>query len=183
MKVKSIISLLGCSAICVIEFVPTSCSICDPYRWGYLGAPFESYNVNLTHKTSSGIEYDPSGQNISPDLIDRLTMEVENCIPISIDRQSFSVKIVNDYVLSCDKTEQLLNTNAPNSGCYAKGEKPTEQCPCRWRSGIKCPNILVTTPSFLLYKDVLIRFILNNKDPWADTHLSVCATPTNERTK
>jgi len=178
-------------------------SYCDATEWGYSYGEFDSYNVNATKITTEGILFDPSDQNISPQLIDRLTNEVNNCLmntfpnkslpndiittsyckqiklPLPIDKTSFVVKIANDWVFSCDKTQQLLPTpvKAGGEGCISKGLTPNENCPCRWRAGIKCPNILITPPSFYLYKDILIRFITKCANPWNSAELAFCATP------
>ena len=153
---------------------------CYSSQWGYSNGEFDRYIFIGSEKTQEGIIYDPSGQNISPQLIDRLTDEVEICLQQGIDRTSFQVKIAGDWVLNCDQTQQVLPDPVWEgwSGCYAKGQKPTAECPfCRWRAGIKCPGTLITTPSFYLYKDVLIRFITGNPDPWGDPILAKCATP------
>jgi hypothetical protein len=116
-----------------------------------------------------------------------LTTEVETCllsngyISQKIDRQSFNVLIASDWFLSCDEpgwgVNQLLPVSAPEEGCEAKGMTPDPACPCDWRAGIECPNHIITTPSFYLYKDALIRFITSIEDPWVG-NLATCATPT-----
>ena len=178
---------------------------CMEYQWGYSFEEFDHYVFTPGFTTKEGIAYDPSEQNISPDLIDRLTNEVEDCLnssfpnhtipsdvatkslcptntlPSSINRSSFVVKVANDWVLNCDKTQQVLPNPviAGGSGCIAKGQNDIP-CPCRWRAGIKCPNQLVVTPSFYLYKDVLIRFITSCSNPWGSQEFSLCATPTTD---
>lgn len=184
----------------------TNCSSpeCSEIGWGYSLQEFDHYDVNADHTTAGGTTYDPSGQSISPELIDRLTNEVESCLattfngsPLSdtivktsgckdnsfqlpIDKHSFVVKIPNDWIPNCDKTEQVLPTPVlvGGAGCVAKGKDPTEQCPCRWRAGIKCPNVLITTPNFYIYKDILIRFVTECQNPWSSPELAKCATPT-----
>ena len=178
-------------------------SDCDYYQWGYSDGEFDHYDVNTTQITNEGIVFDPTGQNISPQLIDILTNEVNDCLittfpnkilsetimnasycdniemPLPIDKTSFVVKIPNDWILNCDNTQQVLPTpvKSGGDGCIDKGLTPTEFCPCRWRAGIKCPNMLITTPSFYLYKDVLVRFITGCANPWASPELAICASP------
>ncbi len=181
-------------AIIFVVSVTPQCSDpgCSEIRWGYAYHAFNRYEVQQTSVTESGIVYDPSGLQISPALIDRLTFEVESCLTLveksntgpscmifhgSIARNSFVIKIASDWVLSCDKSEQLLPVYAGSEGCIEKGITPTEQCPCRWRAGIKCPNVLIVTPSFYLYKDALIRFVTGCQNPWASPALASCATP------
>lgn len=182
----------------------TGCSSCSELQWGYSDGEFSRYSAKVFDKTPEGIAYDPSGLPISPELIDRLTNEVNLCLTsmsptgqlpsdamsgsrcfqgktfqLPINRKSFIVKIANDWVLSCDGTQQLLPdpVKAGPAGCVAKGQTPDAQCPCRWRAGIRCPNVIVVTPSFYLYKDALIRFVTGCQNPWASQALSQCASP------
>lgn len=163
----------------------TNCSIstCSETKWGYSYSEFDRYDVVLDHTTTAGTLYDPSAQNISPLLIDRLTHEVDVCLTdlgySPINYQSFSVKVVGDWVLNCSGTQQELPDPvwAGNGGCVSKGQAPSIACPCRWRAGIKCPNIILTTPSFYLYKDALTRFVVGTDNPWASPELAKCASP------
>jgi len=196
--------------IFVIIFIPfsdvalTSCNNCQEASWGYSNGEFSKYSISQTKRTRQGIIYDDSDLNIDPDTLDRLTNEVEQCleftfpqhlfteevknlsicdsydISLPIDRSSFYVKVANDWVYSCDKTQELLPDPVIGGslGCQNKGLIETDKCSCRWRAGIKCPNILVVTPSLYLYKDVLIRFIGSCKNPWGTNELAMCATPT-----
>lgn len=174
---------------------------CSSQKWGYAGHEFDVYDVTHTSKTPKGISFDSSGMHISGELIDRLTDEVETCLngfagtlpedvsrasgcPTTtlnpIDRSRFVVKVASNWQLNCDRTEQVLPVLAGGAGCVAKGLVPTQSCPCRWRAGIKCPNVLIVTPSFFLYKDVLIRYITGCINPWASPALAECATPTTQ---
>lgn len=200
-------SILGIASLLIILLAisDTDCNIsnCTELQWGYSDGEFNQYSVSGHNKTKTGTLYDPTGQNISPDLIDRLTNEVETCLsaafpdgtltqsvvhnsicqsshfPLPIDRTSFEVKIPDDWVLNCDGTQQLLPTpvKAGGAGCVAKGQTPDAQCPCRWRAGIRCPNTLIATPSLYIYKDVLIRLTTRCQNPWASPELAKCATP------
>lgn len=160
---------------------------CSELAYGYIPGTFDSYTATLTDQTPTGIWYDPSGLSISPELLDRVTNEVDVCLLDNgvilkpMDRSSFVIKIASNWIYSCDTTgyggeQELLPINAPESGCDAKGEEDIN-CPCRWRAGIRCPNIIVTPPNLYLYKDSLIRFLLTIDNPWAGPPLSVCATP------
>lgn len=192
--------------ILVLSAIPTSVSCntgkCTEENWNYYTGEFDYIKVNPTKYTKDKISYDDGQLNINPDVIDRLTTEVETClnknfpnglptevmyraicnttiIPKKIDRSSFVVKIADNYVLSCDKSQQMLPNpvRAGGSGCVQKGLNPSETCPCRWRSGIQCPNKLITTPSMYIYKDVLIRFVTTCKDPWGNELMAQCAAP------
>jgi|SRR5581483_1631016 len=177
---------------------------CNEVWLGYTQHEFDRYDVNPTMVTPEGTPFDPSGQNISGELIDRLTNEVQAClaknfpdgvipdgfaqvsycekgthINLPIDKKSFVVKIAGDWVLNCDGTQQVLPkpVESGNVGCWNKGELPTAQCPCRWRAGIACPNKLITCPNFYLYKDVLIRFSTGCAEPWQIPQFAECASP------
>lgn len=154
---------------------------CAPVReqqWGY-NPPTTPYVVQARSTTPEGVHFDPSGQDISPLLIDRLVGEVEMCTQKTIDRGSFVVKVPSNWSLSCDKTNQLLTgDDAPNSGCDAKGLPNTAGCPCSWRARIQWPNVIVTTPSMYLFKDALTRFVTRIKNPWADPWAVKCVQPT-----
>jgi len=121
---------------------------------------------------------DPTGQAISPALVDRLTREVSECLKVSINTGSFVVKVPADWGLSCDKSQQVLSASAPESGCAAKGLK--NECACHWRAFVQCPNAIVTTPSLYLYKDALVRFVTGSQDPWSDPALAACVAPTTD---
>ncbi len=191
-----------------LSSINTGClSGCDEATWGYLPGIFDRYQVSADYVTPGGTHYDPSGQNISPQLIDRLTHEVESCLLAEfpsgrisdhtmalsgctgnavlhpINRTSFLVKIANDWSYTCDMKQEVLPVSGlGDAGCIAKGETPTVECPCRPRAGIKCPNVLIVTPSFYIYKDVLIRFLLDCTDPWASPELAICASPSTTPT-
>jgi hypothetical protein len=170
------------------------CSVCSETQWGYEDGTFDAYSIGALERTPGGVMYDASGTGVSAATVDQITDKVETClrplagtsppgafcegriVPASIDRSSFRLKIAADSVIGCSGQE-VLPVVAPSSGCEAKGETPTAACPCRWRAGIRCPNILIVTPNFVEYRDVLIRFVTGCADPWANPELSVCASP------
>ena len=159
----------------VALFLLVGCAPVTVQRWGYNEVP--AYTVAASQVSPSGIRFDDSGQHISGPLLDRLTSEVEKCTG-HIDRSSFMVKIPKDWALSCDGSQQVLSSPAPESGCRTKGLDPTKECPCRWRALIQWPNVIVATPSLYLYKDALSRFVSGSRDPWGDPKLVACVQPT-----
>ncbi len=201
-KLSILIWTLLLTILIVPQSSPVACATCSEIPWGYSDGEFDQYQVSNTLTTPEGIAYDPSGLPISPQLIDRLTNEVDLCLTqlsptgvlpsgiaqasscfgsfqLPIQSKSFVVKVASDWVLSCDGTQQLLPkpVEAGPAGCVAKGQDPTAACPCRWRAGIECPNIIITTPSFYLYKDALTRFVTGCRNPWASPQLAQCASP------
>lgn len=165
------------------------------------------YEVNFTQSTPKGIAIDLSGQDVSPELIDRLTDEVEQCLAetfgnppvlppavvqdaqcrdntfsLPINRECFAVKIPNDWQISCDGTQQVLPISstvyvALDELCEAKGLEVIPECPCRWRAGLQDNYIVVSTPSLYVYKDPLIRMVTGCNNPWGHPALSQCASP------
>lgn len=168
-----------------------------------------NYEVDFNQTTPQGIAIDLSGQDVSPELIDRLTDEVEQCLAetfgnppvlppavvqdaqcrddtfsLPINRECFAVKIPNDWQISCDGTQQVLPISstayvAPDELCEAKGLTVTPECPCRWRAGLQDNYIIVSTPSLYVYKDPLIRMVTGCNNPWGHPALSQCASPHN----
>lgn len=164
--------------LCVPLLIPApACVGCNEGRWGYASGIFDRYTLGSLSVTPGGVHYDPSGQTVDPSLLDAETNEVEACLGRSLDRASFVVKVASDWHLGCyGDGQQLLPVLAPMSACTSKGLVPTSECPCYYRAGIQCPNILVVTDNLLLYKDVLIRWTLGISDPWTPEY-ATCATP------
>lgn len=158
------------------------------------------YKVKISDTTPDGIQVDTSGQDIDLDKLDRLTRETELCLEaefgnppvipedvmlegectsnsfaLPFHRECFDVKVPNDWVMSCDGTQQLLPALAPQQGCLDKGLEPNSDCPCRWRGGLQNSNTIVTTPSMIIYKDPLIRFGTGCNNPWNNHQLARCA--------
>lgn len=160
------------------------------------------YSVDATELTPKNIAIDPSGQNISGSLVDRLTDETEACLiknfgnpPIlseetqtdaicygssfilPIRRECLTVKVSNDWFLSTDGTQQLL----PYIGGYGDcGKGLPGDGPCYWRAGVQNNLTIATTPSFYLYKDPLVKITTGCTYPWFDAKLAECMEPTTE---
>ena len=186
----------------IILFLTASCGNNSDCRIFNYASQF-NYKTNFNQTTPLGIQIDTSNQQIDLNLIDALTAEVEQCLtknfpnhtlPANVmisgqcavklfdcpfNRSCFKIKIPNDWVWSCDKTQQLLPYNTPQAGCIAKGLMPNAECPCRWRGGLQ-GNIIVTTPSLIIYKDPLIRLLTGCNNPWSDPILAECASNINE---
>lgn len=162
-----------------------------------------TYAVTPAFTTPSGIAVDPSGQDVKGETVDAQTAEVEACLArefgtsphlpndvrraadcleetfaLPIPRDCFEVKVPADWTLSCDGTQQVLPSRAPDALCLAKGLVPTDACPCRWRAGLEGGRVVVTTPSFHMFKDPLVRLATGCNNPWAHPKLAACAMPT-----
>lgn len=171
--------------------------VCDiskrHYDWG------ARYDVRPYLVTASGILVDASGQHVDLELLDRLTDEVVQCLSeefpdgnltgvknglckrpymnTAFYRSCLWVKIPNNWVWSCDGSQQLLADLADPQGCINKGLIPTPECPCRWRAllGVRPHLYVVTTPNFYLYKDPLIKFITGCDNVWNVPQFAKCA--------
>lgn len=157
----------------VLGCVPAPCE----QKYGYFLEESPHYELSDIRVTPGGVRYDDSGQNLSPEFIDRATDDVENCLERSVDRSSFFLKVPSDWTYSCDGTDQVLPFQTYDKTC--KGKTATEACPCHFRALVQCPNIVIATPNLLLYKDALIRFITSSTNPW-ESEFATCATPTKE---
>lgn len=97
------------------------------------------------------------------------------------------IVVVESWELSCDKRQQLLLVDAPDSGCRAKGREPTPECPCRWRSGFREGEnwlgmgngelLFVVTPSLYMLSDAFVRYITGCRNPWVVERIRKCASP------
>jgi hypothetical protein len=163
-KLSSIAAILLCA-----------CNECHGEHWGYpISGGTKQYEVHVSESSPAGI---PIDGDVDPVLLDKLTTYVEECLNQPIDRRSFVVKIPTNWHKSCDGSQQVLDSEAPQSGCAAKGLEPNPECPCRWRALIQCPNVIVSTPNLYIYQDALIRFVTGSTNPWADERLAKCAQP------
>lgn len=173
--------------------------------WHYFYADQFSYKITPSFETETQIAVDTEGQIISGELIDRLADEVENCLTdtfgdppvlppdvvrdsqcasstfeLPIARQCLTVKIPSDWHLNCAGDQQVLPARASEAACTSKGLQPTPECPCHWRAGIENFTTIVTTPSFYLFKDPLIRIATGCNNPWGSPALAACARPSTD---
>ncbi len=161
------------------------------------------YDVNPTIVTLEGIKIDPSSNTVSGEAVDCMVDKIEQCLlrkfgnpprippevmkdaycvdatfAFPIPRACVTVKVVDDWRLNCDGTQQLLKWRPPDdSGCLAKGLTPTPDCPCSWRGGVQDEHTVVVTPSFYLFPDWFIRVYTGCLDPWGSPALAECASP------
>lgn len=165
-----------------------------------------NYEININLISPKNIAIDTSGLNISAKLVDRLTDEVEECliktfgnpptIPVEVQqagscpgetfqlpirRQCLTVKVANDWFLSENEADgskqQLLPFVAGYGGC---GKGLSGDGPCYWRAGIQNNLTIVTTPSFYLYKDPLVKITTGCTNAWFAAKLAECMTPTTK---
>jgi|WetSurMetagenome_2_1015567.scaffolds.fasta_scaffold10023_10 hypothetical protein len=131
--------------------------------------------------TRWGILY--QGQ-VDTELLDTVCRKTLECLHATTRKSEFVVLIPPDWMPNCDHSGELLNTLAPSSGGCGKGLTPTKECPCRWRDGVRGPNILITPPSlYLLPRAIAVwakgsdYFIRQNYNPWDDPEVAPCLGP------
>lgn len=142
-------------------------------RFGYYLDRSPSYSINPV-ASPGGVRYDNEvGDLLDVQQLDFLTDQLEACLERSIDRNSFVVKIPDDWSYSCDGTEEVLPfVSVFDKSC--KGKTATEECPCRYRAVLQEPNVVVTTPNLKLYRDALSRLILNTAVTWDNPEIASC---------
>ena len=98
-----------------------------------------------------------------------------------------AVVLYGPQQLACDGKQELLQVDAPVSGCRAKGiDRDWNKCPCRWRSGVRegrewwqldSRPVLITTSSNYMLSDALARYMSGCLNPWATKQVIKCARP------
>jgi hypothetical protein len=99
---------------------------------------------------------------------------------LPVTRSCLTVKVASDSHLSTNEfngsRQQLLHDVASEVGDCGKGE--TGPGFCYWRAGVQNNVVIVTTPSFYVYKQPLIEIITGCAFPWSSPALSACMRPT-----
>lgn len=154
--------------------------------------------------TPKNVWVDMSGLPVNLNKIDRVIDEVEACLrgfdtadgknyivpqsdaagcrtatfTLPICRGCLIVKVANDWHLSetmfAGSYQQLL----PSFAGYGDCGKDLAPGICFWRAGIQDNYTIVTTPSFYVFKDPLVRLTTGCDKPWSNAALTVCMTPT-----
>jgi hypothetical protein len=165
-------------------------------------------SIEVDARTALGIPVDTGGAKHDLSRIDAMVLEVKACLKknfpdawipqdvrfkASCHGQDFSdayrkafeygcwqVKIDNNWVASCDGTQQLLSAKAPTMPGQTCGSKvglyATEQCPCRYRVA-QSGKTIVIPPDARLFKDGLVRIVTGCQNPWAHPLLTECVQP------
>jgi hypothetical protein len=159
-------------------------SACGPDCWTTTWTVTNKYTVNKSNivKTQLGVRVDSEIDGIDLDEIDFRILDTLYCLKnlnhrmksLSTCIDCITIKIPKDITWSCDGTQQLLPTEAPQELCNAKGFNLDPDCPCRWRALIQSPAIIVTTPNLALFKDALLRYVTDEFNPWLKPELVRC---------
>lgn len=163
----------------VVAVLTLGCQAPCERVWGYAYGGLSRYvdGGEYASLTPSGIRVELGGQHTPLFEIDRLTSELAGCLSLRNmalePLDSFVVRIASDWTTNCDSTQQVFPVYA---GPECKGSTSTPQCPCRYRAGVACPNVIVSTPSLYLYKDALSRYLLHSSNPWKV--VPECLSPT-----
>lgn len=114
------------------------------------------------------------------DVVDGAACGRSHRFTLPIDRGCLWVKVAADWHLSesefAGSKQQLLHDIASESGDCGKGE--TGPGACFWRAGVQDKVTIVTTPSFYVFKDPLVRIVTGCALPWSSPRLTACMTPT-----
>ena len=163
-----------------------------------------NYNVYPTEYTAENIAVDPSGLSINLSKIDRLTNEVEKCLTdtfgangilppdvvkdgqcirnntfdLPIHRECITVKVASDWFLSKYEYGGTLHQLLPYTNGGQCTDKGLPAGVCYYRVGIQDNLTIVVPPSFLLYKDGLVRIVTGCYNPWYAPALAACMNPT-----
>jgi hypothetical protein len=161
-----------------------------------------SFKITPTAHTPKGVRVDTSGQIVdlksidaqidhidtcltaafgSPPIISKAIRDAAQCdassFPMPIRREDLVVKIADNWMWSCDNTQQLIPSPPGfNASCEEKGLTPTPKCPCSWRAGIQANYAIVVTPNLHMLKDPIIRMITGCNRIWI-APIATCAMP------
>lgn len=136
--------------------------------------------------TESGVKVYLNDNYTSLTEVDKKTIELEQCLGISIPRECFAVYVPSDWYISACSGQELLPVPAPLEQCRVKGleiadeceglEKPTPECPCvcNYRVSLQDNYLIVVTPNLLLYKAELARLVTGINNVWADDEIREC---------
>jgi hypothetical protein len=99
---------------------------------------------------------------------------------LPITRSCLTVKVAADWHMSESvwngSKQQLLHDISSDAGDCGKSELGPGAC--YWRAGVQSHVVIVTTPSFYVFKDPLVRIVTGCAYPWSSARLSTCMTPT-----
>lgn len=173
-----------------------SCDECETYTY----RTNTDYSINVTDTTPNGIDVDTTGQDIDLERIDRIFNYVYDCIRNSfpdmiitgdvleqgycqnseiikenVCKRCMIIKIPDNWIMSKDGKEQMLQDEAPAQGCIDKGLcEDYNDCPCHWRALVNQDNKIVVTPNLRLLNDALLRYITSCWYVWENPILTEC---------
>lgn len=102
---------------------------------------------------------------------------------LPVSRSCLTVKIAADWHKSSSEFagtfQQLLHDISSNAGPDC-GKNEIGPGACYWRAGIQNNVVIVTTPSFFVYKQPLVEIITGCSFPWSSSKLSACMAPTTD---
>lgn len=92
-------------------------------------------------------------------------------------RECMKVLVSDQWSMSCDGREQLLDMEAPQVSCNQKGFEADPNCPCKYRGGTMRydnENLIVVTPNLLQLRYEIVRYVSGCWNPVYDARLSAC---------
>ena len=149
---------------------------------GTSGCPIRNYHFrNITRYTTrvhvisaSGIRVTDELGLLDTDELDRLTLEVEECLGRGMDRDRFEVMVPADVYISPCTGSWLFPCDIDPQLCRDKGVEPTEECPCNCRGAIQNDRIILIAPDLVTYKLELVRLITRVNNPYSVEGLRKC---------
>jgi hypothetical protein len=150
---------------------------CGPVPFPRNASPnYTRYTFTETARTRAGIRVDDPRQELYLDWLDVVVGHTFNCLHMApVLPPEFGVKVPPDWVVSACSGAQVFPCNVGNAGCVAKGQTPTEQCPCRCRAVVQDQRIIVTAPNLEVFPGRLVTLLTGVENPWADDRLKTCA--------
>jgi hypothetical protein len=149
-----------------------------------------SYPVTVNRHTAGGVAIDDPRQEIDDAAVDAAFNAVEAClashprtltaadtsqfamwcsthtVPATIDRAAMTVKVAPDWHVSQCSSEQVFSCDIRAADCEAKGQQPTEACPCQCRHSVQPGPVLVVTPNLLLLRAAIVEAVTGCQNPW-----------------
>lgn len=98
-------------------------------------------------------------------------------------RECISVLVSDQWSMSCDGREQLLDMEAPQASCGLKGFEPDPNCPCKYRGGTMRydnRNLIVVTPNLRQLRYEIVRYWSGCWNAAYDARLAACGVQPGE---
>lgn len=150
---------------------------CDPGPFPNNYSPnYTSLRFTETTTTPSGVSVDDPRSELDLVLVDQVIAKTLQCMHVSATLPpEFGVKVPERWWVSSCTGSQIFDCNIGNEGCYAKGQTPTAECPCKCRAVVQDNRYIITTPNMVVLPGRLITLITGIENPWADASLADCA--------
>jgi hypothetical protein len=96
------------------------------------------------------------------------TLEIRSCLVI---------KVPDVWWVSPCTGSQIFECAAPAASCRAKGQEPTDQCPCSCRAAIQNDQVIITAPNLELLPWRLTELLTGCEQIQNVPRLAECGSP------